>query len=130
VIPTTVLQVYLNALVRGEPLGEAVAARRFHHQHLPDQIELEAGVFPADVKSALRAKGHTLFERGSRYTEGKIGRVHAIAFEKDGSLTAAADPRGYGAAMGAEDAAASASSSRRARNLLSDPFPASASASR
>jgi gamma-glutamyltranspeptidase len=27
-----------------------------------------------------------------------LGRVHAIAFEKDGSLTAAADPRGYGAA--------------------------------
>ncbi|HVO50373.1 MAG TPA: gamma-glutamyltransferase [Thermoanaerobaculia bacterium] len=105
VIPTTVLQVYLNALVRGEPLGEAVAARRFHHQHLPDRIELETGVFPEDVKAALRAMGHALFERSSRYTEGKIGRVHAIAFERDGSLTAAADPRGYGAARGAEDAA-------------------------
>ncbi len=105
VIPTTVLQVYLNALLRGEPLGEAVAARRFHHQHLPDRIELESGVFPGDVKEALRAKGHALFERGNRYTEGRIGRVHAIAFEKDGSLTAAADPRGYGAAMGAEGAA-------------------------
>jgi gamma-glutamyltranspeptidase/glutathione hydrolase len=102
VIPTTVLQVYLNALLRGEPLGEAVAARRFHHQHLPDRIELEAGVFPEDVKAALRAMGHTLFERGNRYTEGKLGRVHAIAFEKDGSLTAAADPRGYGAAVAAE----------------------------
>ncbi len=105
VIPTTVLQVYLNALVRGEPLGEAVAARRFHHQHLPDRIELESGAFPEDVKAALRAMGHTLFERTSRYTEGKLGRVHAIAFEKDGSLTGAADPRGYGAAMGAEEAA-------------------------
>ena len=30
----------------------------------------------------------------------KVGRVHAIAFEKDGSRTAAADPRGYGAAAG------------------------------
>jgi len=105
VIPTTVLQVYLNALARGEPLGEAVAARRFHHQHLPDRIELEQGAFPEDLKAALRAKGHALFERGSRYTEGKIGRVHAVAFEKDGSLTGAADPRGYGAARGAEDAA-------------------------
>ncbi len=108
VIPTTVLQVYLNALVRGEPLGEAVAARRFHHQHLPDRIELESGAFPEDVKAALRAKGHTLFERGNRYTEGKLGRVHAVAFEKDGSLTAAADPRGYGAARGAEEAASTA----------------------
>ena len=129
VIPTTVLQVILNALHRGEPLGEAVAARRFHHQHLPDRIELERGVFPEDVKAALRAKGHTLYERGNRYTEGKIGRVHAIAFEKDGSLTAAADPRGYGAARGAEDAAA-VSSSLRERNRLSEPLPASASASR
>jgi len=105
VIPTTVLQVTLNALYRGEPLGEAVAARRFHHQHLPDRIELEQGAFPEDLKAALRAKGHVLFERTNRYTEGKLGRVHAIAFEKDGSLTAAADPRGYGAARGFEDAA-------------------------
>lgn len=100
VIPTTVLQVYLNASRRGEPLGEAVAARRFHHQHLPDRIELEVGAFPEDVKAALRAKGHVLEERGTTYTEGKLGRVHAIAFEKDGSLTAVADPRGYGAAAG------------------------------
>lgn len=129
VIPTTVLQVTLNALYRGEPLGEAVAARRFHHQHLPDRIELEQGAFPEDVKAALRAKGHVLFERTNRYTEGKLGRVHAIAFEKDGSLTAAADPRGYGAARGTEDAAA-ASSSLLERNRLSEPLPASASASR
>jgi gamma-glutamyltranspeptidase/glutathione hydrolase len=100
VIPTTVLQVYLNAARRGEPLGEAVAARRFHHQHLPDRIELEGGAFPEDVKATLRAKGHALDERGTLYTGGTLGRVHAIAFEKDGSLTAAADPRGYGAAAG------------------------------
>ena len=97
---------YLNYCRRGEPLGEAVAARRFHNQHLPDRIELETGVFPDDVKAALRAKGHTLYERASRYTEGRIGRVHAIAFEKDGSLTAAADPRSYGAAGGGRGAAA------------------------
>ena len=105
VIPTTVLQVTLNALYRGEPLAEAVAARRFHHQHLPDRIELERDAFPEDVKAALRAKGHALYDRGTLYTGGMLGRVHAIAFEKDGSLTAVADPRGYGSAAGAEDAA-------------------------
>jgi len=52
------------------------------------------------VKATLRAKGHALDERGTLYTGGTLGRVHAIAFEKDGSLTAAADPRGYGAAAG------------------------------
>src|SRR5512140_2067129 len=93
-IPTTVLQVYLNAARRGEPLDEAVAAGRFHHQHLPDRIELEAGAFPEDVRAALRARGHALRERGP------IGAVHAIAVEKDGSLTGAADPRGYGTAAG------------------------------
>ncbi len=127
-IPTTVLQVALNALHRGEPLGEAVAARRFHHQHLPDRIELEQGAFPGDVMEALRAKGHAVHVRGDRFTEGKIGRVHAIAFERDGSLTAAADPRGYGAARAAE--ARSASSSRRDRKRLSGPLPESASATR
>jgi gamma-glutamyltranspeptidase/glutathione hydrolase len=129
-IPTTVLQVYLNAALRGEPLGEAVAARRFHHQHLPDRIELEAGAFPEDVKAALRARGHALNERGTLYTGGRLGLVHAIAFEKDGSLTAAADPRSYGAAMGAEDAALVASPSLRKRKRRSEPLPAKASASR
>ena len=130
VIPTTVLQVYLNAARRGEPLAEAVAARRFHHQHLPDRIELERDVFPEDVRAALRAKGHALDDRGTTYTDGKLGRVHAIAFERDGSLTAVADPRGYGSAMASEDAARSASASRRERNRRSGSLPASASASR
>ena len=99
------MQVYLNALRRGEPLGEAVAARRFHHQHLPDRIDVERGAFRPEELAALRALGHTVAERRDAYSEGKLGRVHAIAFETDGSLTAAADPRGYGAAMGAEEAA-------------------------
>jgi gamma-glutamyltranspeptidase/glutathione hydrolase len=93
-IPTTVLQVFLNAGPRGQPLADAVAAPRFHHQHLPDRIDLEPGVFPDDVREALRAKGHAL------HTAGMLGIVHAIAFEKDGTLTGVADPRGYGAAVG------------------------------
>jgi gamma-glutamyltranspeptidase/glutathione hydrolase len=129
-IPTTVLQVYLNAARRGEPLGEAVAARRFHHQHLPDRIEIERGVFPADVKAALRKLGHVLYEPGNPYTGGKLGSVHAVAFERDGSLTAAADPRGYGAAMGAESVAArAASASLRERKRFSGASRARASAS-
>ena len=99
-IPTTILQVFLNAGPRGEPLAEAVAARRFHHQHLPDRIEVENGAFPEGVKAALRAKGHAVEERRSDPARGVIGIVHAIAFEKDGTLTGVADPRGYGAAAG------------------------------
>jgi gamma-glutamyltranspeptidase/glutathione hydrolase len=99
-IPTTVLQVFLNAGPRGETLAEAVAAPRFHHQHLPDRIEVEAGAFSEGVKAALRAKGHVVYERSPNATQGMIGRVHAIAFEKDGTLTGVADPRGYGVAAG------------------------------
>jgi gamma-glutamyltranspeptidase/glutathione hydrolase len=128
-IPTTILQVYLNALRRGEPLGEAVAARRFHHQHLPDRIDVERGAFSEAERDALRAFGHVVEERKDPYSGGKLGRVHAVMFERDGSLTAAADPRGYGAAMGAEDAAR-ASSSLRERNRRSGAVPARSSASR
>ncbi len=100
-IPTTVLQVLPERRPRaGEPLGEAVAARRFHHQHLPDRIELESGAFPEDVKDGAAREGPLALPRALVYTDGMLGRVHAIAFEKDGSLTAAADPRGYGAAAG------------------------------
>lgn len=93
-IPTTVLQVFLNAGPRGQSLAEAVAAPRFHHQHLPDRIRLERGAFSEDVREALRAKGHALD------TDGMLGLVHAIAFERDGTLTGVADPRGYGHAAG------------------------------
>jgi len=130
-IPTTILQVFLNAGPRGQPLVEAVAARRFHHQHLPDRIEVEAGAFPEGVKAALREKGHVVEERRPDSTHGVLGQVHAIAFEKDGTLTGVADPRGYGAAAGPKGAAsASTSLSLRARNRLSGSLPASASASR
>jgi gamma-glutamyltranspeptidase / glutathione hydrolase len=124
-IPTTVLQVFLNAGPRGEPLAEAVAAPRFHHQHLPDRIEVETGAYPESVKAALRAKGHVVSERGM------LGRIHAIAFEKDGTLTGVADPRGYGAAAGPEGAeSASASRSLRARNRRSGAVETSFSALR
>lgn len=99
-IPTTVLQVFLNAGPRGRTLAEAVAAPRFHHQHLPDRIEMETGAFPESVKAALREKGHVVEERSPKSTHGMLGRVHAIAFEKDGTLTGVADPRGYGVAAG------------------------------
>ncbi|HEX2800235.1 MAG TPA: gamma-glutamyltransferase, partial [Thermoanaerobaculia bacterium] len=85
---------------RGQPLAEAVAAPRFQHQHLPDRIEVEIGAFRESVKAALREKGHVVDERSPLSTHGKLGSVHAIAFERDGALTGVADPRGYGAAAG------------------------------
>ena len=89
-IPTTVLQVLLRA-TGGESLGSAVAASRLHHQHTPDVVFVEREGTPEALRESLRARGHILRERGP------IGQVHAIAFERDGSLTGAGDPRGHGA---------------------------------
>ncbi len=92
-IPTTNLQVLLNRVLHREPLDAAVAAPRFHQQDLPDAIQIERGRFGADWMESLQKMGHAITERGA------IGRVHAIAVEADGSLTAVADPRGAGAAL-------------------------------
>ena len=96
-IPTTNLQILLEVLLRGEPLPEAVASPRFHQQDLPDQILLERGRFDPEWIGALQALGHTVVEREAK--EGTIGRVHAIARQEDGGLTAVADPRGGGAGL-------------------------------
>jgi len=89
-IPTTVLQVLLRA-TGGESLASAVAAPRLHHQHTPDVVFVEKGGAGEALRESLRARGHVLMERGP------IGKVHAIAFDRDGHLTGAADPRGEGA---------------------------------
>ena len=88
-IPTTVLQVLLR-VSSGEGLGEAVAAPRLHHQHTPDVVFVERGAVPGALLRSLRAKGHALRERAP------IGKVHAVAFDPQGRLVGAADPRGYG----------------------------------
>ena len=88
-IPTTVLQVLLRA-AGGEALGPALEAPRLHHQNLPDVVFFERGT-PPPLLDALRRRGHLLRGRGP------IGKVHAIAFGPDGTLTGASDPRGWGA---------------------------------
>jgi gamma-glutamyltranspeptidase/glutathione hydrolase len=88
-IPTTVLQVFLRAGPGGRSLGEAVAAARLHHQHLPDVVEHEKGGISPGLARDLQALGHRLKERVP------IGMVHAVAV-RDGTVTGAADPRGPG----------------------------------
>jgi gamma-glutamyltranspeptidase/glutathione hydrolase len=92
-IPTTNLQVLVRSLLRKEPLGDALSGARFHQQDQPDEIEVETGRFDAEWLDALRAMGHEIKDRR------RLGCVHAIAVEKDGTLVAAADPRGSGAAL-------------------------------
>ncbi|WP_428310306.1 gamma-glutamyltransferase [Hydrocarboniphaga sp.] len=78
--------------INGGSVEHAVALPRFHHQYLPDVIEIEDNTFTADEQKALAAMGHTLKPVGRRY-----GNLQAVSWDpKSGKVEAAADPRGVG----------------------------------
>ena len=71
-------------------LARLVSAPRFHHQYLPDRIEIEPGAFSESWVDALKAKGHAV-ETGRR----KWGNMQAVFLDKKtGRIEAASDPRG------------------------------------
>ncbi len=86
-IITAVFQVFLNVVEFDLPLDSAVAAPRFHHQWLPDQIWLEDGGFDAATQAALQAKGHQ-FKPVDR-----MAVIKAIQRLPNGQYTAASDAR-------------------------------------
>jgi gamma-glutamyltranspeptidase/glutathione hydrolase len=92
-IPTSILQVFLNVAVWHKSLQDAIAAPRYHHQGLPEEIYYERGTAPQSSIIALNAMGHGVKERDP------IGDIHAVMIDK-GKLIAVADPRHNGAAGG------------------------------
>lgn len=91
-IPTGTLQVVLNVIVDGDTLADAVARARLHHQWLPDVLAVEPGALSAAAERQLRRRGHTL-EPGKG-----TPKINAVRRLPDGTLEAAADPRGPGSA--------------------------------
>ncbi len=75
--------------------AEAIVSReRFHHQYLPDHIQYEPGGLSKALRKGLAEMGHRFEEVGRRY-----GDMHAVVWEcRDGTVEAAADPRGIGSA--------------------------------
>jgi gamma-glutamyltranspeptidase / glutathione hydrolase len=95
-IITSVWHAISNVLDFGLPVDAAIAAPRFHHQHLPDDIVLEDEAITRQVDEELRARGHTLvWNEPARIGAG----ANAIMRTADG-WAGAADPRAGGSAMG------------------------------
>lgn len=92
-IPTSVFQTILNIIEFGLSTEDAVNKPKFHHQWLPDRVDVERG-FPAETKLALEKMGYKIFERNS------IGRTEVIRVLPDGRFEAVADIRGDDAAEG------------------------------
>jgi gamma-glutamyltranspeptidase/glutathione hydrolase len=86
-IPTSVFQTIVNIIDFKMSTEDAVYKPRFHHQWLPDQIDVEKS-FPNETREALQKMGYKIFERSS------IGRTEVIKVMKDGRFESVADNRG------------------------------------
>lgn len=93
-IITTVLQTIINIIDYNFDLDKAIDAPRFHHQWYPDEIQLEKDFGDESVRMGLKMMGYSLKEIPD------FGRVDAIMFLSDGSMTGHSDRRGYGRAIG------------------------------
>ena len=93
-IITSVFQTIINVIDFDMGMQEAVAAKKFHHQWLPDEVYMEKDAIDSLAVEKLKAKGYKISPRGA------IGRVDAILKTKDGAYQGGADPRGDDKAIG------------------------------
>ena len=91
-IINTVLEVMVNVLDFGMNVQDAVDWPRFHHQWMPDTLQIERGYSP-DTVAILEKHGYTVRRVNAQ------GECAAIQFE-NGWLAGAADPRTEGTAKG------------------------------
>jgi gamma-glutamyltranspeptidase/glutathione hydrolase len=71
-------------------IGRLVAMPRYHHQFLPDRVEIEPEGFPPGLAAALAGKGHAIHAAPRRW-----GNMQAVFRSKrTGLAQAASDPRG------------------------------------
>ena len=94
-IITSVFQTILNVIEFDKSMQGAVAAGRFHHQWLPDQVMYEKNSLDSLAIEKLKSKGYKLLPR-----PGASGRVDAILKTPWGYYQGGADPRGDDTAIG------------------------------
>jgi gamma-glutamyltranspeptidase / glutathione hydrolase len=93
IISATLLSV-INWMRLGMDAQAAINAPRFHHQWLPDEVELEKEFSPV-FEQALNANGYATKRKGH------LGLVNAIGIDRPtGDRLGAADPRDHGSALG------------------------------
>ncbi|MBT2145270.1 MULTISPECIES: gamma-glutamyltransferase [unclassified Rhodanobacter] len=86
-IITQVLEGILH-FIDGESAQQIAAHKRFHHQYLPDVVNVEDGTFDAATSEALTKMGYTLKPRES------WGFMNVVTWDrKANQLDAASDPR-------------------------------------
>jgi gamma-glutamyltranspeptidase/glutathione hydrolase len=91
---TSVFQTIVNVVDYGMTADQAVGASRFHHQLLPpDLVTTSISLpLPEATKTELEQRGYRVEPHAWEF-----GNVQLV-MRKDGKLSAAADPRGYGKA--------------------------------
>jgi gamma-glutamyltranspeptidase/glutathione hydrolase len=86
-IITSVFQTILNVIEFDQDAQQAVASKRFHHQWMPDNIQVERNALTEANQNKLSKKGYVFISNGA------IGRVEAIVKTPQG-YQGGADPRG------------------------------------
>jgi gamma-glutamyltranspeptidase/glutathione hydrolase len=92
-IITSVILTIVRVIDFDQPLPDAVAGPRFHHQWRPNVVMHERDL-DASIVERLRERGHNVEDIGSG------GREQAIGMTADGKLIGVTDPRGNGLAAG------------------------------
>ncbi|MCX7513113.1 gamma-glutamyltransferase [Frateuria sp. STR12] len=86
-IITQVLEGIL-AFIDGKDASAIVAQKRFHHQFLPDRVDVEEGVFDAATTRELERMGYSLHPRSP------WGFMNVVTWDhRSNALDAASDPR-------------------------------------
>lgn len=94
-IISSVYQTLLNVIEHEMTMQQAVNARKFHHQWLPDKTFIERDALDIDALQVLLNKGYVIEAQNNT-----LGRMDCILVHPNGMLEGASDPRGENASVG------------------------------